>query len=175
MAEVEDQGTRIQNLYWKQFIQLKVECEYMRRYQAAYRWWVTRIEVGRAVSSVSALGAWAAVHVYPLLWGGIIAAAQVADAAQGAIPFNRQYHSASALVLTLDAMFITAVGEWEEIAAGRMDYVTVGKARRRMMKQMHDAQAKHFPTGLHRREDLFKLAETDAAAYFTRTFGTEPT
>ena len=66
--ESSDSGIRIQQLYWKQLIQLKVECEYIRRYQAEYRWWVTRINVSKAVLSVGALGAWAASQVSPLLW-----------------------------------------------------------------------------------------------------------
>ena len=73
--DADEAGIRLQTLYWKQLVQLKVECEYMRRYQGVYRWWTTRITLTRAVASVGALGTWAAVHVYPWLWGGIIAAA----------------------------------------------------------------------------------------------------
>jgi len=170
----QESGIRIQQLYWKQLIQLKVECEYVRRYQAAYRWWVTRIDVAKAVLSVGALGAWAASQVPSLVWGGIIVAVQVADATQKTLPVSKQYQSLSALVIVLDTLFITALGEWEEIQAGRVDEAALAVARQNLMKQMHDAQAKHFPTGLHRRDNLFKLAEADAAAYIRATFGTEP-
>jgi len=172
--ESSDNGIRIQQLYWKQLIQLKVECEYIRRYQAEYRWWVTRINMAKAVLSAGALGAWAASQVSPLLWGGIIAGVQVADAVQKALPISKQYESLSALVIVLDTLFITALGEWEEIQAGRVDVAALAVARQNLMKQMHDAQAKQFLTGLHRREALFKLAEADAAAYIKATFGMEP-
>ena len=173
-ADGSDGGIRIQQLYWKQLVQLKVECEYIRRYQAEYRWWVTRINVTKAVLSAGALGAWAASQVSPLLWGGIIAAVQVADAVQKTLPISKQYESLSALVIVLDTLFITALGEWEEIQAGRVDVAALAVARQNLMKQMHDAQAKQFPTGLHRRDALFKLAEADAATYIRATFGTEP-
>ena len=169
-----DGDIRIQQLYWKQLVQLKVECEYIRRYQAEDRWWVTRINVTKAVLSAGALGAWAASQVSPLLWGGIIAAVQVADAIQKTLPISKQYESLSALVIVLDTLFITALGEWEEIQAGRVDVAALAVARQNLMKQMHDAQAKQFPTGLHRRDALFKLAEADAATYIKATFGTEP-
>ena len=97
------------------------------------------------------------------------------DAAQGALPINRHYQSASALVIVLDALLINALAEWEDIFAGKVDQVALGKARQRLMKAMHDAQAKHLPNGLHRRDDLFRLAERDAAACFRVTFGTEQT
>lgn len=174
LPESPDNGIRIQQLYWRQLIQLKVECEYIRRYQAEYRWWVTRINVAKAVLSVGALGTGAASQVSPLLWGGVIAAVQVADAVQKALPISKQYESLSALVIVLDTLFITALGEWEEIQAGRVDVAALAVARQNLMKQMHDAGAKQFPTGLHRREALFKLAEADAAAYIKATFGTEP-
>lgn len=170
----DDPGQRLQDLYWKALLQLKVECEYVRRYQASLEWWVTRISVVRAGAAVGAIGTWAVVKSYPLLWGGIIALAQVADAMQAAIPLNRRHQGTSALVITLDALFITAQGEWEDIYAARIDQTGATKARLRLLQQMHDAQAKNLPTGIPRRNDLFRLAEADAAAYFKVTFGTGP-
>lgn len=174
-AADQENGIRLQQLYWKQLVQLKVECEYVRRYQAVYRWWVTRIDVAKAVLSVGALGGWAVTHVAAGVWGVIIVLVQVGNATQTALPISKQYQSLSALVIALDTLFITALGEWEEIQAGRVDEAALAVARQSLMKQMHDVQAKHFPTGLHRRDDLFKLAETDAAAYIKASFGTEPT
>ncbi len=66
-----------QALYWAELVDLKVGCEYIRRYRDGLAATMTRFAVIRAVVSVSALGAWAAVKSYPMLWGGIIAAAQV--------------------------------------------------------------------------------------------------
>jgi len=100
--------------------------------------------------------------------------AQVADAMQGAIPINRRHQGTSALVVTLDALFITAQGVWEDIYAARMDQGGATKARLSLLQQMHDAQAKYLPTGLPRRDDFFKLAEADAAAHFRVTFATGP-
>ena len=92
---------------------------------------------------------------------------------QRVIPWNRRFQGTTALVITLDTLFITALGEWEDIYAGRVDQSALTKARLRLMQQMHDAQAKHLPTGLPRRNDLFKLAERDANEYFHSTYATE--
>ena len=173
MPEPEYYGRRLQGLYWKTLVQLKVECEYVRRYQASLDWWITCIAAVRAGASVVAVGSWAVVKAYPILWGSIIALAQVADAMQGAFPINRRHQATSALVLALDALFIAAQAEWEALYAGRVDEVGIVKARHRLMNQMHDLQAKHLPTGLPRRAKLFQLAEDDAATYFAVTYTVE--
>ncbi len=92
---------------------------------------------------------------------------------QGAFPINRRHQATTGLVLGLDALFIAAQAEWEELYAGRIDEVGIAKARLRLMNQMHDLQAKHLPTSLPRRDKLFRLAEEDAAAYFTYTYTEE--
>jgi hypothetical protein len=44
---------------------------------------------------------------------------------QGAIPFNRNHQAASALVITLDSLFITSLGEWDDIYAGHVDETAI--------------------------------------------------
>ena len=127
---------------------------------------MTRFAVFRAVVSVSALGTWAAVKSYPMVWGGIIAAAQVADALQNAIPFASRFRGTNALLVALDALLIDCQMEWEDIYAGRLDEGEIAKRRHAMMKLRHDAEVKNLPTGLPVRTALFRLAEADAAAYF---------
>jgi hypothetical protein len=163
---------RQQALYWKELVDLKVGCEYVRRYRDNLAATMTRFAVIRAVVSVSALGAWAAVKSCPMVWGGIIAAAQVADALQNAIPFAARFRT-NALCSTFDALFIDCQMEWEDIFAGRLDEAEISKRRHKMMKLRHDADVKNLPNGLPARKSLLRLAEADAAAYFRNTFATE--
>ena len=160
---------RLQSLYWAELVQLKVSCEYIRRYRDSLGAWVTRFAVIRAVVSVSALGTWAATKSYPMVWGGIIAAAQVADALQNAIPFAARFRGTNALVVALDALLIDCLMEWEDIYAGRLDEGEIAKRRHAMMKHRLDVEVKNLPNGLPVRRALFKLAEADAATYFQNT------
>ncbi len=57
----------MQALYWKQLVQLKVECEYVRLYQNGTGWWVQTVAVCRAAASVGAIGAWAVVKEHALV------------------------------------------------------------------------------------------------------------
>lgn len=98
--------SRLQDLYWRELVQLKVDCEYVRRYRDSLNSVLTWFAVIRAVVSVGALGAWAVVQDHPLVWGGIIAAAQVADAAERAIPFAIRARGTSAFLVSLDALLI---------------------------------------------------------------------
>lgn len=163
--------SRLQELYWAELVQLKVSCEYVRRYRDGLGTWVTRFAVIRAVVSVSALGSWAATKSYPMVWGGIIAAAQVADALQNAIPFAARYRGTSALVMSLDALFIDCQMEWEDIHAARLDEADVTKRLHAMKTHRHEALAKHLPNGFPQRKSLAALAERDAIDYLNRTYG----
>ncbi len=167
--------SRLQDLYWAELVQLKVSCEYIRRYRDSLGAWVTRFAVIRAVVSVSALGTWAAVKSYPMLWGGIIAAAQVADALQNAIPFASRHRGTSALVVSLDALFIDCQREWEDIYAGRLDNAEISVRRQAMMTHRHDELAKHLPNGIPLRKNLFALAERDAIRYLKHIDGARAT
>ena len=161
---------RQQALYWTELVELKVACEYVRRYRDSLAAWQTRFAVIRAVVSVSALGTWAAVKSYPMVWGGIIAAAQVADALQNAIPFAARFRGTNALCATLDALFIDCQMEWEDIYAGRLDEAEIIKRRHKLMTLRLDADQKNLPNALPVKAKLLKLAKEDATTYFQTTF-----
>lgn len=161
---------RQQALYWAELVELKVACEYVRRYRDSLAAWQTRFAVIRAVVSVSALGTWAAVKSYPMLWGGIIAAAQVADALQNAIPFAARFRGTNALCATLDALFIDCQMEWEDIYAGRLDEAEITKRRHKLMTLRLDANQKNLPNALPLSGRLLRLAKEDATTYFHATF-----
>ena len=161
---------RQQALYWTELVELKVACEYVRRYRDSLAAWQTRFAIIRAVVSVSALGTWAAVKSYPMVWGGIIAAAQVADALQNAIPFAARFRGTNALCATLDALFIDCQMEWEDIYAGRLDEAEIIKRRHKLMTLRLDADQKNLPNALPVKAKLLKLAKEDATTYFQTTF-----
>jgi len=94
---------RQQALYWAELVQLRVDCGYMRRYRDSLRATVERYAAIRAVVSVSALGTWAVVRAYPIVWGGIIVASQVAEALQIAMGYTDRLRGATALSFALEA------------------------------------------------------------------------
>jgi hypothetical protein len=164
---------RLQDLYWREIVHLKVECEYMRRYRDSLTAWITRFAVIRAVVSVSALGTWAAIRAYPMVWGSIIAAAQVLDALQHALPFAARSRGASASVVELDLLLIDCQMEWEDIYSGRLDEREIGRRRHAMMKHRSETKSKNIPGGLPFKPAFFALAERDADSYFKMTYSTE--
>jgi hypothetical protein len=172
MPEPQAVASRQQNLYWKELVQLKVSCEYTRRYRDRLDRKVTWFAIIRAGASAGAICTWAAIRTYPLLWGGIIAAAQFADAMQRATPLRARHRGATALVVALDGLMIDALMEWEDVYASRLDEGEIIKRRHRLMRLRHDAEAKALPGGHRVQPDLFKLAESDATAYFRQTFST---
>jgi hypothetical protein len=170
----EAQQHRQQDLYFKELFQLKVACEYMRRYRRNLSWWVVRFDGLRAIASSGAIATWAVVQKYPLVWGGIIAAAQVMDALKDVIPFTARQKAANGLVVSLDALLIEALFEWESIYVGQLSDDEITARRRKLMELRHDAEVREFPTGdLPESTALLALAEEDATSYFRRMFGDE--
>ena len=170
-ANDEEAAHRQQDLYFNELFQLKVACEYIRLYRNSLSLWVMRFAALRAIASSGAVATWAVVKSYPLLWGGIIAASQLADALQDVIPFTAQHKSASALSMTLNALLIEALYEWEGVYAARFTVEEITDRRRKLMQLRHDAETKHFPTGLPEKKNYLALAEEEAKSYFDTQFG----
>ena len=167
----EEAAHRQQDLYFNELFQLKVACEYMRLYRNGLARWATRFAALRAIASSGAIATWAIVKSYPLVWGGIIAASQLADALRDVIPFTARHKAASALSMTLDALIIEALYEWEGVYAARFSNEEITGRRRKLMQLRHDAETKHFPTGLPERKRYLAIAEEEAAYYFDTMFG----
>jgi hypothetical protein len=166
MALADPAKHRQQELYWQQLVQLKAACEYVRRYRNRLALWETRIGALRALASSSAIAAWAVVQAHPLLWGGIIAAAQVADALKDVFPLSARRRSTSELVAVLDTMFIETLHEWESVRAGQLSDREIADRWLRLMQRRHEVETKCLATtSLPERRDLMMLANADAKAY----------
>jgi hypothetical protein len=163
---------RQQDLYLTEVFQLMVAREYMRRYRTVLARRVTWFGALRAIASSGAIGAWAAWRAYPLVWGTIIAASQVADAVKDVFPFTARHKAANDLVMSLEALLIEALYEAEGVYAGQFTEAEITDQRRKLMRLRHEADVKHFPTGnLPERKDLLLLADEAAATYFDSIFG----
>jgi hypothetical protein len=172
MNDIDELTHRQQNLYFGELFELKVACEYMRRYREGVAIWVTNFDVLRAITSSGAIATWAVVQSYPLIWAGIIALAQVADVLKDVFPFTARLSATSGAVMSLDALFIEALFEWEGVFSGQFSNEEIADKRRKLMQLRHDIEVKHFPTGnLPMRNSLLRLAKEDAIAYLQDMFG----
>jgi hypothetical protein len=172
MNDIEEFTHRQQNLYFQELFELKVACDYMRRYRERLATRVTQFDGLRAIASSGAIATWAVVQSHPLIWGGIIALAQVADALKDVFPFTSRLNATSGAVMSLDALFIETLYEWEGIFSGKFSDEEITDKRRKLMQLRHDIEVKHFPTGnLPVRDELLKLAKEDAITYLQNMFG----
>lgn len=162
---------RQQDLYLTEVFELLAACDYMRRYRALLAMWLAWFSALRAIASSTAIGAWAVWQSYPMVWGGVIVAAQVADALRDVFPFTARHKAANDLLTTFDALRIEALHEAEDVCAGQFTDKEINERRRRLMRLRHEATVVHFPTGgLPDRKDLLALAQQAATAYFEATF-----
>ena len=157
---------RAQKLYWNELVELKAACEYVRRYRDSLNRTLTRFAVARSVVSVAALGGWITTNVNPQIWAAVIVAVQLSEALQRAVPYAARFAGTNDLCAAFDALFIDALLEWEEIAAGRMDEEKITRRWGRLMSLRLAADRKALPHGLPRRDRLMRLATEEATAYF---------
>ena len=163
---------RQQELYLSEVLQLMVAREYMRRYRTVLDRRITCFNALRATASSSAIAAWAVWQAYPLIWAGVIAASQVADALKDVFPFTARHKAANDLVTSLDLLLIETLYEAEGVFAGQFTNEEITERRRKLMTSRHAADVKHFPTGnLPERKDLLALADEAGIAYFESIFG----
>jgi hypothetical protein len=161
---------RQQALYWAELTELKVACEYIRLYRDHLVRVTNRMTLFRGAVSIIALGTWIAVKSYPIVWGAVITASQMTELLQQTIPITQRQRGANALCATLDAIFIDAQMEWEDIYGGKLDEDDIKRRRHRLMKLRHEAAIKNLPDGLPLNKSLFRLAEIEAAAYIKKSF-----
>ncbi len=161
---------RQQALYWAELTDLKVACEYIRLYRDHLARVTNRMTLFRGGVSIVALGTWIAVKSYPIVWGAIITASQMTELLQQTIPFTQRQRGTNAFCAALDALFIDAQMEWEDIYGGKLDEDEINRRRHRLMKLRHEAEVKNLPDGLPLKKSLLRLAEMEAATYVENSF-----
>jgi hypothetical protein len=121
----------------------------------------------RAIAASGTIATWAVVQSYALVWAGIIAAAQLADVLKDVFPLTARHKALSGLIVSLDALFIEALYEWESVFAGQLSDKEITERRRRLIELRHNIEVENFPPGelhLPERRDLLAPAEKDATA-----------
>jgi hypothetical protein len=172
MEDQPDSNARQQNLYLTEVLKLVVVCEYISLYHAVLARRVTWFGVLRAIASSGAIASWAITTSLPMVWGSIIAVSQVADALKDVFPFSTRHKAAGELLMSLENLRIQTLFEAEAVYAGQLAPIQITELRRKLMKSLHEAELKHFPSGrLPVRLDLKNLAERAALAYFDALFG----
>ena len=64
-SEIVDGSHRQQALYWRELVELKVGCDYARAYRETLRARIAAFAALRALTSSSAIAAWAVVQSHP--------------------------------------------------------------------------------------------------------------
>lgn len=164
-------GRRLPDLYWRELKQLKASAIairlYRNRMQSRLRW----VELIKAIAGNGAIAAWVIFKEHPLLWSGIIAAAQLLDAVKGVFPFSALQKQAGNLTVALELLLIDAQDQWEGIFAGTLTEAEIATALGRIRRLKVEAEHKHFPDGLELPRDIIELATQEARDYFAQNYG----
>jgi len=175
MNDTAEQSHTQQQLYWNEIVSLKVAGLYICLYRDYLGKWVTALGVIKAIASSLSIAAWAIWQRYAFVWGCIIAVSQVADALKDVFPFAKTHKAAAIHAITLDALFIDAQLEWDNIFSGKYTDEQIRTRLHKLRMLEHEAERHHFSEGLVRKESLRDQAEQDAETYFRSTYGIKST
>ena len=166
------ENTRRQaDLYWKQLAQLKSAAICIRLYRNRLTGSVRTVELIKVFGSSGAIAGWVVWKDWPMLWSGIIAAAQRLDATKHVFPFARLHKAAGEMTVALELLCIDAEAEWAEIESANRPDADVIKRRKRLAKMGVEIEHKHFPEGFEPSETVKRKARSDAHAYLTANYG----
>ena len=144
---------------------------YIRRYRDEQAWWVNRIGLFKALVTSGTISAWAIWKDYAFMWGILLAAAQVLDAAKDYIPQAKHRRSATEFVSMVENIIIDARFEWFSIFSGQYQASEIMDRWRALAKLLNEAETKYFPEGLPASLTRQGLAEAEARAYFLNHYG----
>ena len=161
------------DLYWRQIEQLKAAAVCIRLTRNRLNRRVRTVEIIKAVASSGAIAGWFATDHYKVVWGIIIAAAQLLDVLKDVFPFTKLHKQAAALTVALETLLIDAEDEWEKIHIGKLGDKAIIERRTRLRKLQLAAEAHHFPEGFEPDKDLVDLATKETRTYFLVTFEIE--
>ncbi len=131
------------------------------------------MEIIKAVASSGAIAGWFASNSYKLLWGCIIAAAQLLDVLKDVFPFAKLHKQAANLTVALELLLIDAEHEWEKIHIGKIDDEAIIQRRTRLRKLQLEAEQKQFPEGFEPDRNIIALATEETRSYFLVTYNLE--
>lgn len=161
------------DLYWRQIEQLKAAAVCIRLYRNHLAHWVRAVEIIKAVASSGAIAGWFAFGAYKLVWGCVIAAAQLLDVLKDVFPFAKLHKQAANLSVALELLLIDAEDEWEKIHIGKIDDEAIIERRTRLRKLQLEAEQRHFPEGFEPSRKIIALATEETRNYFLFTYDIE--
>ena len=161
------------DLYWRQVEQLKGAAVCIRLYRNRLARRVKTVEIVKAVASSGAIAGWFASDSYKLLWGCIIAAAQLLDVLKDVFPFAKLHKQAASLTIALELLLIDAEDEWEKIYIGKIADEAIIEQRTRLRKLQIEAEQRQFPEGFEPDRKIVTLATEETRTYFLTTYDIE--
>ncbi len=136
--------TTYQLKFWREFTQLKEHALYLNLYQASDN----RIEFWKniilAITSSSAISAWAIWQVVPWLWGAIIAVTHIIQAVSPLLPYKKRLEHLNGLSNEYDGLCIKAEEDWYEIANGRKSDDEIHEMQLRLKKRILEIAKKQL-------------------------------
>lgn len=170
LNEVVASPSREQQLYWQEFVSLKVDACYVRDYRNQVGRWVSAAATVRAIASSASIGAWVIWKQYAYIWASLIALSQVMDALKDVFPLYKRRRALSRWSRTLDRLFIETQRNWDDIYSGKCTDAQIRRMLHQIRTRKQRAEERYIPDGLLKKNFLFEKAQDEAKVFFSATY-----
>jgi hypothetical protein len=160
--------------YWKEFHQLKVQTIYIQKLLLDAERNERLAKMVTAITSSASIGAWVVWKDWAMLWGAIIAGAQVFSVIHPLLPYKERLKTYSSVLRDLEKLFIDAEHKWQTVADGSMSTQQINKERTLLQKKSAEIVNRYMPNSVFPSSPkIADLAESEAANYFSRYYPQE--
>jgi hypothetical protein len=120
-----------------------------------------------AVTSSASIATWAVWQKYPLVWGGIIAASQVATAIKPFLPYRKLQANTMGLINAFFPILLTVEESWYKICNENLQPEEIDSLLMAHKRDLQRVEAEHFKDSqLPHKPNLLAKAKEDSDEYF---------
>ena len=164
----------MQKTYWIKMTQYKFSILYLQNYMGRNIKIDRLLKIMVAVMSAGSIAAWANWQNLSMLWGFIIALAQVISAINEFLPYKNRTKEISNLLGEFTYLYNEVEKNWKNVADGSMEEEDINNLCYDFSKKWLEIDNKYFQEDhLPQNSNCIKKAEIEKNEYFKNMFGGE--
>lgn len=161
----------MRNKYWAMYTELKHKERYYWHYQIRVKRLNAAISAFCVIVSASSIAGWGIWSQIPLVWGLLIAAAQIIQTIKPLLPFNQQIYSLKYLLPALTKCMIEIDHEWDKVNLLNGEDASISQMIHDRYDEFYSLTSQYigntyFPLSNH----CNKKAEKDCIIYFSHNY-----
>jgi hypothetical protein len=162
-----------QDKYWREMDQLKTHTIYLELYLEDTISKDRYLNMFLAIASSGSIATWAFWQEHTMVWAGIIAASQVAQAIKPFLPYTKRLKAMTAVTNDLEALFISMETHWFDVYEYKLSDEDIHKLHMSFKEKKRQILQKHLGSesvSAPHEEKYKTKAQSISKSYFTSMY-----